>query len=64
MIDFSDSKKSFTKDVRDVFEKTESLDEFCIKYHQYIGEKIIVYSKNYKEENGIIYLPIYMVMCL
>ena len=41
-----------------------SLDEFCIKYHQYIGDKIIVYSKNYKEENGIIYLPIYMVMCL
>lgn len=41
-----------------------SLDEFCIKYRQYIGDKIIVYSKNYKEENGIIYLPIYMVMCL
>ena len=41
-----------------------SLDEFCTKYHQYIGDKIIVYSKNYKEENGIIYLPIYMVMCL
>ena len=41
-----------------------SLDEFCNRYHQYIDKKIIVYSKNYKEENNIIYLPIYMVMCL
>ena len=41
-----------------------SLDEFYSKYHQYVNEKIIVYSKNFKIENGIKYLPIYMVMCL
>lgn len=41
-----------------------SLDEFYKKYHQYIEERIIVYTKNFKMENGIVYLPIYMVMCL
>ena len=42
----------------------KSLDEFCKKYHQYIDKKIVVYSKNFKIENDVIYLPIYMVMCL
>ena len=41
-----------------------SLDEFAIKYHQYIGKKMIIYSKNFKEQDGIIYLPIYMLMCI
>lgn len=41
-----------------------SIDEFAIKYHQYINKKMIIYSKNYKEEDGIIYLPIYMLMCI
>ena len=41
-----------------------SLDEFYRKYHQYINRRIIVYSKKYREEDGIVYLPLYMVMCL
>lgn len=41
-----------------------SLDEFCRKYHQYIDEKIIVYSKNFKIENNIKYIPLYMLMCI
>ena len=46
------------------YKSHSSLDEFYNKYHQYIDKRIIVYSKNYREENGILYLPIYMVMCL
>lgn len=42
----------------------KSLDIFCEKYHQYIDKKYIIYNKNYKKEDNIIYLPIYMVMCL
>lgn len=41
-----------------------SLDEFYRKYHQYIDEKIIVYSKNFKIEDNIKYLPLYMLMCI
>ena len=46
------------------YKSHSSIDEFAIKYHQYVSKKIIVYSKNYKVEDGIIYLPIYMLMCL
>lgn len=46
------------------YKSHSSIDEFVKKYHQYVGKKIIVYSKNYKLEDGIIYLPIYMIMCL
>ena len=46
------------------YKSHSSLDEFYNRYHQYIDKRIIVYSKNYKEEDDIIYLPIYMVMCL
>ncbi len=46
------------------YKSHSSLDEFYNKYHQYIDKRIIVYSKNYKEEDGIVYLPIYMVMCI
>ena len=41
-----------------------SIDEFVNKYHQYVSKKIIIYTKNFKIEDGITYLPIYMVMCL
>lgn len=41
-----------------------SIDEFVNKYHQYVSKKIIIYAKNFKIEDGITYLPIYMVMCL
>ncbi len=41
-----------------------SIDAFANKYHQYISKKIIIYSKNYKIVDNIIYLPVYMTMCL
>ena len=46
------------------YKSHSSIDEFSKKYHQYISKKIIIYSKNFKIEDGIIYLPIYMTMCL
>lgn len=46
------------------YKSHSSIDEFASKYHQYISKKIIIYSKNYKIENGIIYLPVYMTICL
>lgn len=38
-----------------------SLDAFCEKFSARIGEKIVVHTKDYKREAGIIYLPIYML---
>lgn len=38
-----------------------SLDMFCDKYSKRIKDKYIVHTKDYKWENGIIYLPVYMV---
>ena len=46
------------------YKSHSSIDEFSKKYHQYISKKIIIYSKNFKIEDNIIYLPIYMTMCL
>ncbi len=46
------------------YKSHSNIDEFARKHHQYIGKKIIIYSKNFKIEDGITYLPIYMTMCL
>lgn len=66
-IDFfvEDNKKIIPIEVKSSNYNTHSsFDEFYNRYHQYIDKRIIIYSKNYKEENGIIYLPIYMTMCI
>ena len=39
----------------------KSLDVFCDKYSDRIGDKYVVHTKDYKWENGIHYLPVYMV---
>ncbi|MCD8119674.1 MAG: AAA family ATPase [Lachnospiraceae bacterium] len=39
----------------------KSLDIFCDKYSSRVGEKYVVHVKDYKWENGIHYLPVYMV---
>ena len=39
----------------------KSLDVFCDKFSRRIKEKYIVHAKDYKWENGIHYLPVYMV---
>ena len=39
----------------------KSLDEFCEKYSSRVGDKYVIHTKDYKWENGIHYLPVYMV---
>ena len=39
----------------------KSLDVFCEKYSSRIRDKYVVHTKDYKWENGIHYLPVYMV---
>ena len=38
-----------------------SLDVFCDKFSERIKDKYVVHTKDYKWENGIHYLPVYMV---
>ena len=42
----------------------KSLDEFCAKFSDRIMNKYVIYTKDYKKENGIEYIPIYMTMFL
>ena len=39
----------------------KSLDEFCKKYSSRIRDKYVVHTRDYKRENGIHYIPVYMV---
>ncbi len=39
----------------------KSLDVFCDKYSSRIEDKYVVHTKDFKHENGIYYLPVYMV---
>lgn len=41
-----------------------SLDKFSMKFADRIGERIILYTKDVAERDGVIHLPIYMVMFL
>lgn len=42
-------------------QREKSLDVFCDKYSSRIRDKYVVHTKDYKWENGIHYLPVYMV---
>lgn len=39
----------------------KSLDVFCDKFSNRISDKYVVHTKDYKGENGINYIPVYMV---
>lgn len=39
----------------------KSLDVFCDKFSSWVRDKYVVHTKDYKWENGIHYLPVYMV---
>ena len=39
----------------------KSLDMFCDKYSSRIRDQYVVHTKDYKWENGIHYLPVYMI---
>ena len=41
-----------------------SLTKLKNKYKDYLGESIIIHTKDLKEENGIVYLPVYMTELL
>lgn len=43
------------------YREHKSLDVFCKKFSSRINEKYIVHTKDYKWENGIHYLPVYML---
>lgn len=46
------------------YKKHKSFDCFVKKYPIKVEERIIIYTKDLQYENGILYLPIYMTMCL
>lgn len=41
-----------------------SLDAFCEKYSERIQNRYLIYTKDYRREGGVIYLPVYMTMFL
>ena len=44
------------------YKSHKSLDEFCAKYSERIINRYVIYTKDYKRENGVEYLPVYMTM--
>lgn len=40
----------------------KSLDEFCNKFSERIMNKYLIYTKDYKREKGVEYIPVYMAM--
>ncbi len=42
----------------------KSLDEFCEKFSERIMNRYLIYTKDYKRENGVEYVPVYMTMFL
>jgi predicted AAA+ superfamily ATPase len=66
-IDFliSDKHKISPIEVKSSGYKThKSLDEFCKKYSERVMNKYVIYTKDYKRENGVEYIPVYMTMFL
>lgn len=46
------------------YKSHKSLDEFCAKFSARIQNKYLIYTKDYKRENGVDCLPVYMTMFL
>ena len=42
----------------------KSFDMFCQKYPIKVEDKVVVYMKDLKYEDGIMYMPLYMTVCL
>ena len=42
----------------------KSLDTFCDKYSSHIGQKYVLYTKDYHKDGSIIYLPLYFTHLL
>ena len=41
-----------------------SIDKMKAKFGKKIGERYIIYTKDFKQEEDIVYIPIYMTLCL
>ena len=41
-----------------------SIEKLMNKYREYLAEPIIIHTKDLKEENGILYIPVYMTELL
>ena len=66
-IDFviSDKHKVSPIEVKSSGYKThKSLDEFCSKFSDRVMNKYLIYTKDYRRENGVEYVPVYMTMFL
>jgi hypothetical protein len=66
-IDFvvSDKHKVSPIEVKSSGYKThKSLDVFCSKFSDRIMSKYLIYTKDYKRENGVEYIPVYMTVFL
>lgn len=62
---FSDNHKISPIEVKSSgYKSHKSLDEFCIKFSDRVQNKYLIYTKDYKRENGVEYLPVYMTMFL
>lgn len=46
------------------YKRHKSFDCFVQKYQLKMEERFVVYAKDFKQEDGVTYLPFYMVMCL
>ncbi|MBR2378787.1 MAG: DUF4143 domain-containing protein, partial [Bacteroidaceae bacterium] len=46
------------------YKSHKSLDDFCTKFSDRIMNKYVIYTKDYKRENGVDYIPVYMTMFL
>lgn len=46
------------------YKNHKSFDCFAEKYPIKLEEKYMIYTKDFKQEDGILYIPIYMTMCL
>lgn len=44
------------------YKSHKSLDEFCLKYSSRVLNRYLIYTKDFKRENGVDYLPVYMTM--
>ena len=41
-----------------------SLDKFVKKYSSRLGRKFVIYGKDYRREDDVVYLPVYMTAFL
>lgn len=46
------------------YKSHKSLDEFCTKYSDRIINKYVIYTKDYKRDGGVEYIPVYMTLFL